>query len=167
MSQIQKQSISQQQFLTIAINLINRALLETSRTDAKNLFKELGLGKVLPLSQVRMEDESRVRFDLALDHSEYVGKLNFGAFRGSLALLLSNVARALQENQTISVLNAEHSPDVRMFGITAVTVEDEQPNVMVLGSDTSGASARVLLKLMYLEPGQFVSSGDEGADSTA
>ena len=167
MAQIQKQSISQEQFLTIAINLINRALLEVPRTQAKNLFKELSLGKILPLSEVRMEDESLVRFDLGLDHSEYVGKLNFGGFRGSVALLLSNTARALQDNAPITVLNAEHSPDVRMFGVTAVTLDDEQPNVMVLGSDTSGASARVLLRLMYLEPGQFAGDGSSGADSTA
>ena len=161
MAQVQKQSISQEQFLTISINLINRALLELPRTEAKQVFKELSVGKILPLPQVRMEDQSLVRFDLALDHSEYVGKLNFGGFRGSLALLLSNTANAINDKQAISVLNAEHSPELRMFGITAVTVEDEQPNVMVLGSDTSSANARVLLKLMYLDPAQFTPAGDQ------
>ena len=167
MAQIQKQSISQEQFLTIAINLVNRALLESSRTEAKHLFKELSLGKTLPLSEVRMEDESLVRFDLGLDHSEYVGKLNFGGFRGSVALLLSNTAKALQDKQSIEVLSAEHNPEVRMFGITAVTVDEDQPNVMVLGSDTSSPSAKVLLKLMYLEPGQFAAADNDARDTTA
>ena len=165
MAQIQKQSLSQEQFLTIAINLVNRALLEPSRTQAKHLFKELSLGKALPLSEVRMEDESLVRFDLALDHSEHVGKLGFGSFRGSVALLLSNMARALQEKKPIQALSAEHNPELRMFGITAVTIDEDQPNVMVLGSDTSSASAHVQLKLMYLEPGQFTASAEEGADT--
>lgn len=161
MAQVQKQSISQEQFLTISINLVNRALLELPRTEAKQVFKELSIGKILPLSEVRMEDQSLVRFDLALDHSEHVGKLNFGGFRGSLALLLSNVATALNDKQAISVLNAEHSPELRMFGITAVTVDGEQPNVMVLGSDTSSANARVLLKLMYLDPSQFTPAAEQ------
>jgi hypothetical protein len=166
MAQIQKQSISQEQFLTIAINLVNRALLELPRTEAKNLFRELSLGRVLPLSEVRMEDGSLVRFDLALDHSEYVGRLNFGGFRGSVALLLSNTAKALQEKQAIQVFSAEHNPELRMFGITAVTVDEDQPNVMVLGSDTSSPAAHVQLKLLYLEPGQFAAGGS-GADRTA
>ena len=164
---MQKQSISQEQFLTIAINLVNRALLELPRTEAKNLFRELSLGRVLALSEVPMEDGSLVRFDLALDHSEYVGRLNFGGSRGSVALLLSNVARALQEKQAIQVFSAEHNPELRMFGITAVTVDEDQPNVMVLGSDTSSPSARVQLTLQYLEPGQFAAAAHSGAERTA
>ena len=84
-----------------------------------------------------------------------------------MALLLSNTAEALREKTSIQVLSAEHNPEVRMFGITAVTFDDNQPNVMVLGSDTSSPSAQVLLKLMYLDPGQFVAAEDEGAAPTA
>ncbi|GHD27392.1 hypothetical protein [Parahalioglobus pacificus] len=155
MAQTQRTSMSQEQFLTIAVNLINRTLLEAQRTEAKQLFKQLSRGNVLPITQVRLEDESLVRFDLALDHSEFVGKLNFGAFRGSVAVLLANLANAVQEGQTITVFSAEQDTESKMFGITAATEEDGQANVMVLGSEAGGDQARVLLRLMYLDPKQF------------
>ena len=42
-----------------------------------------------------------------------------------------------------------------IFGITAVTLEDDQPNVMVLGADTADQGNEVMLRLMYLDPSQF------------
>ena len=42
-----------------------------------------------------------------------------------------------------------------IFGITAVTVEDEQPNVLVLGTKADEEQGSVMLRLMYLDPAQF------------
>jgi hypothetical protein len=39
MADTQSQSIPRDQFLTMAINLLHRAFIEASRTEAKNLFK--------------------------------------------------------------------------------------------------------------------------------
>ena len=82
------QSVPQDQFLTMAANLLYKSFLESSRTKAKNVYKELVAGKTLPLTTVEMADKSTVRFDIALDHSEYRGNINFGAFRSSLTLLI-------------------------------------------------------------------------------
>ena len=155
MAQYQTQSISREKFLVIAINLLHKSLIEAARTDAKNAFKLLAEGKVMPLTNVRMEDQSIVRFDVQLDDSEFVGNLNFGAFKTSLALLISNLSAALQAEQDIPAFTAEGSPEMLMFGVTAVTYEDNQPNVLVLGSDSGSGQAAVRLKLMYLDPGQF------------
>lgn len=165
MADYQTQSISREKFLVIAINLLHKSLVDAARTDAKNMFKELTEGKTLPLTNVRMENQSIVRFDVQLDDSEFVGNLNFGAFKTSLALLISNLSEALQAEKNIPVFTAQDSPEMLMFGVTAVTYEDSQPNVMVLGSDSGTEQATVQLKLMYLDPVQFAEAapGDQSA----
>jgi len=165
MADYQTQSISREKFLVIAINLLHKSLVDAARTDAKNVFKELAEGKTLPLTNVRMENQSIVRFDVQLDDSEFVGNLNFGAFKTSLALLISNLSDALQAEKNIPVFTAQDSPEMLMFGVTAVTYEDSQPNVMVLGSDSGTEQATVQLKLMYLDPVQFAEAapGDQSA----
>jgi hypothetical protein len=102
-----------------------------------------------------MADRSQVRFDLALDHSEYRGRLNFGSFRTGITLLIARIADTLREEKPIKVFHADHDEKVLIFGITAVTVEDEQPSVLVLGADTSAAQEGVLLQLLYLDHRQF------------
>ena len=163
MADYQTQSISREKFLVIAINLLHKSLVDAARTDAKNVFKELAEGKTHALTNVRMENKSIVRFDVQLDDSEFVGNLNFGAFKTSLALLISNLSEALQAEKNIPVFTAQDSPEMLMFGVTAVTYEDEQPNVMVLGSDSGTGQATVALKLMYLDPAQFAEAapGDQ------
>ncbi|MEP6390557.1 MAG: hypothetical protein ABJ056_11600 [Halioglobus sp.] len=165
MAEYQTQSISREKFLIIAINLLHKSLVEASRTDAKNAFKVLSEGKALALSNVRMEDQSIVRFDVQLDGSEFVGNLNFGAFKTSLALLISNLSQALQAEKNIPAFTAQDGPEMLMFGVTAVTYEDSQPNVMVLGSDSGSEQASVKLKLMYLDPAQFADEGPAGASA--
>ena len=161
MAEYQTHSISREKFLVIAINLIHKALVEAARTDAKNAFKVLAEGKIMPLTNVRMEDESIVRFDVQLDGSEFVGNLNFGAFKTSVALLVSNLSKALQAEQDIPVFTAQESPEMLMFGVTAVTYEDSQANVMVLGSDSGSEQASVRLKLMFLDPEQFADAAQD------
>ncbi len=156
MARLQSQSIPRDKFLTIAANLLYRSVLDSSRTEAKRLYRELEAEKPVALTNVRMEDGSEVRFDLALDHSELAGKLNFGAFRASVATLVHNLGETLgQDDPQIPVFTAEHKPQLSLFGVTAVTYEDEQPRVMVLGADTDSGQPVIQLRLMYLDPGQF------------
>lgn len=156
MAQFQSQSIPREQFLLMSINLLHKAFIESTRTQAKNAYREMASGKVIHLTSVQMEDKSTARFNLALDHSEFRGKLNYGAFRASLATLIGNITQNLREEQEVTVYNTDQDPTTMIFGVTAVTVEDEEPNVMVLGADLAGEQAAVMLRLMYLDPAQFV-----------
>ena len=156
MSQTQTQSIPRDQFLRMAANLLHKTLLEVPRTQAKNTFKELSQGRPFHLATVKMEDESTVRFSVNLDHSEFRGKLNFGAFRTSLGLLVSNLGQALIDNKEFTVFSEKTNPDVMIFGVTAVTREADNTNVMVLGTDISDGQPSVLLRLLYLDESQFI-----------
>lgn len=154
----QTQSIPGEQFLTMAINLLHRAFVEANRTEAKKLYREIEGGKAVALTRVEMEDKSLVRFDVSLDHSEYEGALNFGAFKASLTTVLANLVKALQSGQKIPRFSAEGDDSNMIFGITGVTVEREVPAVMVLSVRVHPSEPVVMLRPMYLDYRQFQQS---------
>jgi len=167
MAQPGSTNIPTEQFLLIAINLLHRELIAVPRTQGKRLFRELEQGKVIPLKTIRMEDRSTVAFRLEMDHSEFDGKLNYGAFRSGLSVLLNNISRTLQEKRQVKVFQMQNREQSVMFGVTGVTLEREVPQVLVLGADTSGPPGNVLLRLMYLDRRQFVQAGQDPAQTQA
>ncbi|MEE4145981.1 MAG: hypothetical protein V2I26_14345 [Halieaceae bacterium] len=167
MSQPAQQTIPKEKFLVLAVNLLHRYFIAGGRAQAKRLYREIREGKLVPLTSVKMEDDSTVRFSLSLDHSEFGGHLNFGAFRGGLSVLLGNLARALQDRQDITVFSVEQRQESVLFGITGVTVDGDRTSVMVLGADTQGQAGFVTLRLMYLDPAQFARKGDDAVPDSA
>ena len=155
MAQNQSHTIPRDQFLTIAVNLLYKAFLENRRTEAKNVFRDMAAGKSVHLTNVQMEDRSQVRFDVALDHTEFRGRLNFGAFRASLVLLVAQLSDALRAGKDIKVFSDQGNPDNVVFGLSAPTEEDGEINVMVLGVDSSATRGSIELRLQYLDPAQF------------
>ncbi len=151
----QPQSIPQEKFLLIAANLLHRTFVDTPRTTAKGVYRDLMSGRPVYLTTVQMEDKSTVPFHLALEHAEYCGKLSYGAFRSSVAVLINNIMQQLQEKKPVKVFTAAQNADNLVFGVTAVTVNDERPNVMMLGADVSGSNGAMLLRLSYFDPEQF------------
>ena len=63
------------------------------------------------------------------------------------------------------MFNALNGGNAMIFGITAVTHEDDKANVMVLAADTGQEGGGTTLQLMYLNPEQFMGSKtNAGAD---
>ena len=155
MSQSQIQSLPQDKFLLVAVNLLHKAFIEATRIEAKALYQKIAGEEVVNLTRVELVDKSIARFQLSLSHSEFIGRLNFGAFRASVTALIANIAQALREERELRVFNALNEGSAMIFGITAVTVEDNQRNVMVLAVDSSEAGEATVLQLMYLDPSQF------------
>lgn len=160
MAQNQSQSIPRDKFLTIAVNLLYKAFLENRRTEAKNVFRDMAAGRSVHLTNVQMEDRSQVRFDVALDHTEFRGKLNFGAFRSSLAMLVAQLSDALRAGKDIKVFSEQNNPDNVVFGLTAATEDEGEVNVLVLGADSSATRGSIELRLQYLDPAQFAPESD-------
>ena len=155
MAQSQTQSIPREKFLIMAANLLHKILLDVPRTEAKNAYKDISQGKAVHLATVRMEDQSTVRFQMSLDYSEYKGKMSFSAFRNSLTLLISNLGEAINDKKEIGMFSAENDQNSTIFGVTAITQEDNIPNIMVLGADTREGQPSVMLRLMYIDNSQF------------
>lgn len=162
MSQFQNYKVSPANFLTIATNVLYKTLLEAPRTTSKNIFKAVNDGRRVALLDVRMEEDADVRFDLALDHSEYRGdRLNFAAFRNSLTLLVGTLSETLQKEADVPVFTEQQDGSM-IFGVPGVTQVNEHVNVLVLGVNLRGPG-RVLLKLQYIDPGQFESQQQQSA----
>ncbi len=153
MSTLQQHSLSPAAFLRIANNILFKSVLEAQRTDAKNIFKSVSEGRRVALMTVRMQDDSDVRFDLSLDHSEYRGKMNFGAFRDSLTVLIASITEKLREENQVSVFT-EETDGTMLFGITGPTEEEGQVNVLMLAANLAGMGS-VHLKLQYMDSQQF------------
>lgn len=151
----QRKSLPTDKFLTVAVNLIHKALIEPTRTEAKSLYRDLEEQKTVPLTNLRMEDGSMVRFDLSLNSEHYQGRLNFTSFRTGLSMLLASIADGLKEPESVKTFASEESENSVMFGITALTAEDGQPSVLVLGADSGRGGPNVELQLIYLDPAQF------------
>jgi hypothetical protein len=161
------QALPQRQFLLVAANLIHRCLLAPSRAEAKQRFRSLESGQLLALPPIEMEDKTHARFGLAFDHSEFVGKLNFSAFRSSLEVLLANLVQQIKAEQDLKTFSAQEQGEAMIFGVTGVTVDGGQPNVMVLGSEPDARGDATILRLMYLDPEQFAPQAVTAATSAS
>lgn len=158
MTSFQIQSMPQEKFLLVAVNLLHTAFVQATRTEAKQLYNEIFQGNIVHLTSVKLADDSIARFDLSLAHSEYQGGLNYGAFRASLTTLIGNISNVLNEGKELKVFNAQNGGAAVIFGITAVTREDDRANVLVLAADTGDEGGGTTLQLMYLNPEQFMGS---------
>lgn len=156
MSTLENYNIAPAKFLTIATNVLFKAVLEAPRTTAKNIYSAIAEGKRVALLDVKMGDDRDARFALSLDHSEYCGgRLNFGSFRNSLTVLVGSLGEKLRQEEDVPVFT-EQTDGSMLFGVPGVT-EDEagQLNVLMLGVDLEGGAGTTLLKLQYLNPSQF------------
>lgn len=134
--------------------MLYKTLLEASRTTSKTIFKAVSEGRKVALLDVSLDDETNLRFDLALDHSEFRGdRLNFAAFRNSVTMLVGTLSESLKKEAEVSVFT-EQTDGSMLFGVPGVTRDKEHVNVLMLGANLRGAGS-VLLKLQYIEPDQF------------
>jgi hypothetical protein len=113
-----------------------------------------------------MDDETEVRFELQLDRSEFrSGRLNFKAFRDSLASLLHGVGENVRREAEVPVFTDKRS-GAMLFGIPGFTQNENQLNVMMMSVNLRKPGS-VQVKLMYVDPEQFrqrsASEGDTAA----
>jgi|SaaInl0LU_22_DNA_1037365.scaffolds.fasta_scaffold01245_8 hypothetical protein len=158
-----KKDINPVQFATIAANLLNQGLLESGRTTAKRMFRELEAGRTVTLTKLRMEDDGLTRIDLRLDKDAFQGTMNYSAFRDGVLSLIASLSDTLREKSSIGVLYpivdgqsvTDDYDNLKMFDVGGLTVHGETPNVLMLGVLTSADQPLVTLNLMYVDPEQF------------
>ena len=155
MTRFQTESLPQEKFLLVAVNLLNKAFVEATRTEAKKVYQQISGGEIVHLTTVHMADDSTARFNVSLAHSEFRGKLNYSAFRRSLGTLITNITQALRDERELKVFNAQNGGSAMIFGVTGVTREDDTANVMVMAADMGQREGATTLQLMYLDPTQF------------
>lgn len=159
-------TLTTEQFATMAANLLHRALIESPRTTAKRIFREIHAGGRVAVANVKMEDGGEVRVDVVLDHSECRGDLNFSRFRETFVALMRDLASQIESEeplQTFSAQVAEGSEgqfvsDEKLFAARGVSQHNGELNILMLAAKPEPADPVVTMRLLYVSPDQFISS---------
>ena len=162
MSKLVTQSMSPESLLTVASNILYRFFVDSSRVKAKRLYTEIAEGDAKPLLRLTMEDNSELEVWLQLDKSECRGRINFGSFKAQLLVLLERIKQRLEAGEDANVYDSETGTE-KVFHIPALVVDKGIANVMVLGLGPA-MPARITVKLIYLDPAQFLVAAPDNTE---
>ena len=134
----------------------------SERTVSKQRFQALKDGELLPIMKLGFSDNSELQCNLHLDHSQYVGKLNFGGFRKNLAMMMHAIRNRLDAGADLNVMR-DSSGQV-LFNIPGIVKQDDTVNILVCGlAQTNAAEARI--NLMFLDPEAYQKALSEVAST--
>ena len=164
MSSYKSFSLPPKQLLVVCGNVLLKSVLDAPRADAKRVFNDINAGKQLPLVKVRMDDDTDVMFEIALDQTEFRGpRLNFKEFRNSLAGLLHSIGEHAEAEAKVPVFT-EKTNGAMLFGIPGFTQVEDELNVMMMSVNLRKPGC-IVLSLMYVDPDQFKRAKATGEDS--
>jgi len=146
-------SLTPEKILTAIHQQLNIQFFGTQKVESKQMFTRLNEGRALPFLQISSAEQGEIIGHLALDHSEFVGRLNFSQFRDCLAAHLNHVARKLNNKEGLNVFTEEQTGAL-LFNLPGIIQTEEQINVMVCGVEQM-KPGHILIKLMFLDPVQF------------
>lgn len=124
-----------------------------TKTQAKQAYNDLRAGKPLPLLEISAADRGKVVGILALDASEFVGKLNYKAFRDALASHLNRIAEKLNNNESLNILTNQDT-GAMLFHIPGLVQVDDKVNVLVTGIEQA-KPGELLIRLMFINPDNY------------
>lgn len=152
------QSLAPEKLLTVAANLLHKAFIDSSRAEAKRVFREIAAGKSVAVAKLAMEDGSELTVHISLDSSEMRGTPSFSRFRDIVLAMLIRIAKQIEEAQDLHLFREQESSQMLFnlpgFEFSEVDGQATLVNVVVLGIKQVQAG-EITLNLMYLEPGQF------------
>lgn len=149
-------NISPEQMLAAIHANLSGQFFEANKTTAKQTYTQLVNGGSLPLLEISSPEHGEVIGHLALDFSEFIGKLNYSTFRDALASHLNRIAEKLKNKDKLNIFtNAETG--AMLFNIPGLVQTGEQVNVLVTGVEQS-RPGEIVIKMMFLDPANFIKS---------
>lgn len=153
----QQVSLNPKLLLAAVNENLNRYFYAESRDSAKALFNTISEGASTPFMRIDTGEAGEIYCELALDYSLYVGKLNFGKFRKSLAMMMLGIKTRIEKDQPLTTMSSDAGEI--LFNIPGIVKEDEQVNVMVCSFKQLGPGlSRV--RLMYLDPDSYATAAE-------
>ena len=140
------------QLLSALLENLNVQFFADNRTDAKRLYQTINGGQQVPFMHIAFPNGGEIACDLALDHSQHVGKLSFGKFRKSLATMMQAIAARVEEKQDFNILNSQDGD--MLFNIPGIIKSEGEVNVMISGMRQT-APGRATIRLLFLDPAQY------------
>jgi hypothetical protein len=151
-------------FLGALLENLNSHFFANSRDESKQLYMSLAGQKAVPFMHVNAAESGEIFCDLALDNSQYVGKLNYGQFRKCLAVMMHSISNRIEAKQDLNVMNSENG-DI-LFNVPGIVQSDSTVNVLVSGISQAGPG-KIVIRLMFLEPSQYITAVSPETDAAA
>ncbi len=145
-------------FLTVIHNNYKRLFLDSSEAEAKTEFGKSMDGGTVPIIEISAPDQGEVTCDLALDHSEFLGTLNFSRFRNALIAHLNQIADTIKSEEKLNVLTDQETGDI-VYYVPGIVKENGNVNVLVTGVEQRTAG-ELTVRLMFLDPRQLAVQAD-------
>ena len=145
--------------LTAMHNNLNTQFFSDSRNDAKQLYKAIADGKQVPFMRIATQEHGEIVCHLNLDHTQYIGKLNFGNFRKALALLLKRVAEKLSDDENLNMLNSEQGDT--LFNIPGIIESEKNVYNVLISGLRQHAAGQMTIRLLFLDPSQYAAAADQ------
>ena len=146
----------------LTAHLLHKAFIETTRTVSKGVFRRLVDGEVVPMTQLEFEGDETAQLNMKLNMTAYRGDINYTRFRDGVVALLQELLKALDKEGTLKTLAANDADGVatstRLLGVSGPTQHGEDINVLMVALTPSQSEPKILVELMYMDPGQFVSA---------
>ena len=143
-----------EQLLTAIVNQFNSHFFGEPRIDARNRYRHLKRGSEIDFLEMSATDEGIVQCKLALDYSEFVGRLNFQQFRDALASHMQRIEEKLKKEEPLKIFTNEKTGHM-IFHIPGVAESDGIVNILVTGFEQQQAG-QIVIRLMFLDPQQFL-----------
>ena len=146
-------SLKPEQLLSISAQALYKTFFETARDQSKQIFKELEKGKTCSLYVMKIANGQEIQGKLSLDKTEFVGKINYSAFRAGLEVMVKRIADKINKKEDLNIFTNEDNGEL-VFHIPGFVENDGQVNILVLGVVQQAAGV-IGQKLMFLDPTQF------------
>ena len=146
-------SLKVEQLVALSANTLHQLFFEAKSDLAKSRFKQLNKSKSAILGNLELNGGVQVSLRLSLESSDYVGKLNYQAFRKFVEGYLRLVQEKLDKNLKIPLRN-DQTGQRYLFELPVPIMEGNTLNVLMIGISTA-VDGELELQLMFMEPDQF------------
>ena len=143
--------------MVMASALLKSRIVDAQRVVGKQYFRELEKGNPVLLSDVKLEDNSTMRFSLSMNTEEFRGPLNFSAFRNQVIMLIDTYAKFLETEQQPRVMSDDGNVQHVIF-VPVISQMQNNLNALVMAFEQRN-NAEIRLQLMFVDPEQFVAKG--------
>ncbi len=148
------------QILNAAVRILQSGFLTGPRAQARHDFKKLKQGKNIGVATLNIGQLKDAPFKLQLDYSEYKGPgFGFDIFIAALESMLRHTETAFKEEKDLNMLTNQNQSEVVLAALPGIVRREEQINVMMMSFSLSQAPD-IILKLMFVDPGQFSFAGN-------
>lgn len=155
--------ISQEQMLTSIHEQLTVHFFQSGKTVAKSDFNQLKDGQAIDFLKLSTS-RGEVSAKLALNHSEFVGKLNYSKFRDALGAHLNYIAQTVNNKQGLNVLTNEET-GAFLYNLPGLINHDDVLNVLVTGIEQK-KPGEIVITLMFLNPDAYREAIQQTAEAT-